>query len=247
MNTTEALTYLDKPVTLIELDNDGHIRQIGTEKHQYFVEWCKKYGVHLVDDFNGGEEVYHQYWVRDLKALSSVHPDAIQITALPESIQEQLDDAWECSDTVYCQVCEDRMPRGTEYECRHLWWVDSKGEYGGCGHYDHDLDATYRDGIFAVLDLTGLPSVLALKESLLAHSYDIDPDCAPIASCEVWYWRNYRSPKDCETRPVRFGHEWEIYLDSDDAQLEPAVIWLRGCLKSSAASSKTFEIPLNPP
>lgn len=227
-----------------EVKGKREIRQIHTEENQYWCDELKDGSLLCSTDSN--DCIEYEYWCFDEQDLKFYGDQVKRVDSPfggdPERLRALLESAWICESSLYCSVCQDYMPAEPDRECRHIWWVDSWGELGGCGYCEHsDLTATYQDHVFAYLDLAGLPSVLALKEALEAHSYEIASDVIPIASCEAWYSINHRLPDHSETWPVRFGHRWSSFsdegdLDGEDEQLEPALIWFK-----SLESGKTIE------
>jgi hypothetical protein len=230
------LTFNGHPIHLIELDEDGHILQIWTDKKCIYLDWCKKYQVHLADTFNGGGDIQLNYWIApgaEEKVQTAweklgIKSEAKQITELPPEVPDWLESAWDIGETPnYCQVCEDYLPREPDCDCKHLWWVNTWGDYGGCGYCEHsDLDKVYYPSMRGLFRWMGRPSVLALREALMKHNYILHPTTRMFARCKAQWCFNepYK-----ETTPEFGGAYWDNdEIDPEDHPLlEPAIVWMQ--------------------
>jgi hypothetical protein len=212
------LTFLDKPVTLIQLDEQDQLLQIWTETDKYVAQWSKKYQVHLIDTFNGGTDVEGRYW--SSLPVSQINPKpgaiALEWNGLPTDVADWIEEAWEHSGySLYCQVCDDHFLDELGDECQHLIWVDSEAEWRGCGYTGvWDLDQTYYRGLIRLFRWMGKPSLLALRNALEQDSFDLYPRTRMIA-------------RQFGNQPPAFGNEFGIEVDPDNhPNLASAIAWL---------------------
>jgi hypothetical protein len=82
-------------------------------------------------------------------------------------------DLFEVGGTVYCKVCDDRVPSGIEYECQHIFWHPFWGDYGGCGACEPDYHELHRKELLAFVEVTGCRDALlsALKSRTWEHHH----------------------------------------------------------------------------
>ena len=187
----------DKPgkVVFIQLDPEGKLcnalaestYEDGSKRYDdYAFEWSKAqetyYWEHLgimgrpaadfvytVAEWADGSPSH--YWVVPGTEVK-VHANAVKVESLPsEHDPEAIFENYEEGETVYCSVCDDRVLCDWGPPCHHLRWIDTAGDWGGCGSVERNPSEQHKESFFAVLKKTKLAK--ELREALLTHTYRI--------------------------------------------------------------------------
>jgi hypothetical protein len=73
------------------------------------------------------------------------------------------------SDFTYCRYCDTRY---SPPECRHLFWSDDWGDFGGCGYCEHDnTHDLYKQPVWRLLAFLGIDASEKLLWALRSHRY----------------------------------------------------------------------------
>jgi len=72
------------------------------------------------------------------------------------------------SDFTYCCYCDTKH---SAPECRHLFWSDDWGDFGGCGYCEFNRGDRYKQPIFSLLEFLGIEASEKLLTALRTHRY----------------------------------------------------------------------------
>lgn len=221
----------DEIVTAIEFDEDGKMRQVFTEKSQYYTNWCKAYNVHLL--YDGGDIIVGNYW-------STINVEkqegASQIETLPKEIEQWLEEAWEVEDTVYCNITDDYYPDDPDLVSRHLRWIEDWGEWGGCGTYPSDWKE-HKESFFKVLDKVGVDVARSLQNSLKNHDYYFGVRGAMLSP------KFFDAYLGFDENGVKNRHNWgylftDDLTDQEEEEMSIGVQWLLSLWSGDSVGKK---------
>lgn len=132
----------------------------------------------------------------------------------------------DCSSILeWCHICKKYylIDEGT---CKHLWWIDDWGEFGGCG-IDPSRWEDHYEGFFYILSTIeeenqiNRPTFIdALEKSLESCKYEIQYgiSCTGVEyiDCDLWV-KNQR---------VSYSDLFEKYIKKQDEKTQIGLAWL---------------------
>lgn len=224
-NKIDNLTFMNKPVVLIEFSGDC-IKRVWNSESEYSIYFSKKQKIFLSTE-DDDKVPYFDYF-SNMEDVSN-DKNLVRLEKMPlcnSDLQEIFDNTTFCDFVAYCHVCDDYY----EYhsECKHLQWSDNDGMFVGCGSEEienENLPEYYTPGIFKIFDYLGVNNVLLFRQYLFKQDYYIN-----VSGDEISYIMS--------DIPYIYGYINFSGLKDYDNDVYSAVLWLKSLEKKVTKSAE---------